>query len=746
MSYKTSLNYYKKYLTEKKFPSMIYSKSKNTSLKFDSNLLPPKQLNFLSITHNNLKKYATSKRKYNILLINSIVFDLRIHKVAIFKNNLLWDESSEFLKRFYTKNESTERIPKISEYYQKYTLFPPVYFGLEGLIIIIMNKWTKRKKGYLEYVEDHEEEREKRKQKIKISSFEPLINPSLISNKASSKSIISKNTLELSKYENEPNKNIINNYNKTIYNNSRDKKRENNKSLSLSEIIDDLSSQYSIIINNDINNNTINDENDKKFKKIQKKANKKNLKKERRNEINFSKIRNIYYYNTCNNSKINNIAQSSKMKTIDSSTLNKKDNKFILISNNNNLIKRNNFPLPIQIQKYQKKVMNTQNCTKKSPYLPNNFIFCKKNNIQGTIRVNTISNVIEKNKIIKDNNILEKGENHSSKKLSSNFIKDNPMKNPINSIKKKNSHNAINSETLNTKEKTLNNKNYNLNKILKLKSFVQIKRKSSSEISNIFKSLKINKPLTSRNIKNQQLLNIKGKTSASNVKSNQISINDENKEIYNRKIISDNEKTQKRNKKIYLEDPFLYKLTQLTKKKQIPFTTANSLNTIKNEQYFFQYGINSTIENLEILIFKTNNSEIVDISPDNFINWVTEIKKINESYQKNISVKVFNKSDQYSYCFNYGMSFIKFNESDLNIILFESILNMVDYGDNLISILMLKYGDIYLEFLFYDKNTSSQIPNDNLLKENWKDILSKLYQFNERVDNIGNRYYYVIFI
>ena len=628
MSYKTALNYYKKYLTEKKNPAMIYSKSKNISLKLDSNLLPPKQLNLLSITYNNLKKYSTSKRKYNILIVNSIVFDLRIHKVAVFKNNLLWDESSEFLKRFYNKSESTERIPKISEYYEKYTLFPPVYFGLEGLILIIMNKWTKRKKSYLEYIEDHEEEREKRKKEIKILSFEPLISPSLISNKASSKSIISKNTLDLSKFENEPNKNIINinnninNYNKTIYTNNKDKKKENNKSISFSEIIDDLSSQYSIIINNDMNNNTKNDENDKKFRKIQKKTNKKNLKKERRNEINTSKL-NTYYYNTCNNSKINNTTHSSKIKTIDSSgknikiSFNNKDNKYILINNNNNLIKRNknNFPLPIEIKKYQRKVMNTQNNSKKSTNFPNNFIFCKKKTIQGTIRVNTISNVIEKNKIFKDNNNIEKEENHSSKKLGSNFIKNNPQKNPINNIKKKNSHNAIKSGTsLNSKEKTLNNKNYNLSKILKLKSLGQIKRKSPSEISNIFQVLKISKPLTSRNYKNQQLFHIKEKISATHLKTNQISINDENKEIYNKKKIKDNETKQKTNPKILLEDPFLYKLTQLTKKKPISFTTANSLSRSKNDQNFFHYGMSSTIENNNI------NSNIIKYNTNNLSN------------------------------------------------------------------------------------------------------------------------------
>ena len=155
------------------------------------------------------------------------------------------------------------------------------------------------------------------------------------------------------------------------------------------------------------------------------------------------------------------------------------------------------------------------------------------------------------------------------------------------------------------------------------------------------------------------------------------------------------------------------------------------------------FDTNFTIDKLEKLFLNTNNSEIVDVSPDNFINWAKEIKKLNVSYQNKINVKVYNKSDHISHCYNFGMSFIKFNDSELNTLIFQTILNMVDYKENLISISYFKYGDMFLEFLLYDENVSSEIPNDNLLKDNWKNILDKLYQFNEKVDNIGNRYYYV---
>ena len=92
---------------------------------------------------------------------------------------------------------------------------------------------------------------------------------------------------------------------------------------------------------------------------------------------------------------------------------------------------------------------------------------------------------------------------------------------------------------------------------------------------------------------------------------------------------------------------------------------------------------------------------------------------------------------------NFGISFIKFKESELDVSLFKSILDKVEVGDDIYSIKMIKYGDLYLKLLFYDKVRNNKIPNDKILKDNWNQTLLNFAQFNERVDNIGNRYYYI---
>ena len=585
MSHKKAFISHMKSLTEKKYSFMNKSTKISTQLNDFQKLenQPLTSIVLYKITFKNLKKYTTTKRTYNKFIINSMIFDRRIHKVAVFKNNLLWDESSEFLKRFYKKKESKERIPKISEYYEKYTLFPPVYFGLEGLIVIIMNKWTKKKKNYLEYVEDHEEDKKKIKTK---ESFEPLINSSSLNNITSSnKSFISKNTLELTKFENESKKSLMNknkndNKNKNHANNGKNKI----DNLSFSDIMDDLSSNYSVIINTDrINYNNKDIHNLKEQQKIKKLSNK-----------DIDKTRNLFYLNkktlniSNNNNKTNfNItAKKLNVKNAEYSprkyvkiSLNKKNNKLNIKNNNPNIIFRNNnnFNMPIpSVKKYQKRFMNTENIKKIN--------LINKNISKGTIRVNTISNYIQNNKNKvgnENNNILQNNDKEHSASLKKynnfNYAKNNTNYNLVLSYKNHyiSSNNHVKEINSSEKNKIIKNKN----NILKKKNFIQIKKEPFLSINNLNNSLNKYKQSTFRNqISNynytQEMIS-NPNISKHNLISNIPKINMD--------LINTNKiKEMVNNKKLYLEDPFIYKLSQLNKKKTISLTTANSLTKNKN--------------------------------------------------------------------------------------------------------------------------------------------------------------------
>ena len=585
MSHKKAFISHMKSLTEKKYSFMNKSTKISTQLNDFQKLenQPLTSIVLYKITFKNLKKYTTTKRTYNKFIINSMIFDRRIHKVAVFKNNLLWDESSEFLKRFYKKKETKERIPKISEYYEKYTLFPPVYFGLEGLIVIIMNKWTKKKKNYLEYVEDHEEDKKKIKTK---ESFEPLINSSSLNNITSSnKSFISKNTLELTKFENESKKSLMNknkndNKNKNHANNGKNKI----DNLSFSDIMDDLSSNYSVIINTDrINYDNKDIHNLKEQQKIKKLSNK-----------DIDKTRNLFYLNkktlniSNNNNKTNfNItAKKLNVKNAEYSprkyvkiSLNKKNNKLNIKNNNPNIIFRNNnnFNMPIpSVKKYQKRFMNTENIKKIN--------LINKNISKGTIRVNTISNYIQNNKNKvgnENNNILQNNDKEHSASLKKynnfNYAKNNTNYNLVLSYKNHyiSSNNHVKEINSSEKNKIIKNKN----NILKKKNFIQIKKEPFLSINNLNNSLNKYKQSTFRNqISNynytQEMIS-NPNISKHNLISNIPKINMD--------LINTNKiKEMVNNKKLYLEDPFIYKLSQLNKKKTISLTTANSLTKNKN--------------------------------------------------------------------------------------------------------------------------------------------------------------------
>ena len=586
MSHKKAFISHMKSLTEKKYSFMNKSTKISTQLNDFQKLenQPLTSIVLYKITFKNLKKYTTTKRTYNKFIINSIIFDHRIHKVAVFKNNLLWDESSEFLKRFYKKKETKERIPKISEYYEKYTLFPPVYFGLEGLIVIIMNKWTKKKKNYLEYVEDHEEDKKKIKTK---ESFEPLINSSSLNNITSSnKSFISKNTLELTKFENESKKSLMNK-NKNDNKNKNHANKEKNKidNLSFSDIMDDLSSNYSVIINTDrINYDNKDIHNLKEQQKIKKLSNK-----------DIDKTRNLFYLNkktlnisNNNNNKTNfNItAKKLNVKNAENSprkyvkiSLNKKNNKLNIKNNNPNIIFRNNnnFNMPIpSVKKYQKRFMNTENIKKIN--------LINKNISKGTIRVNTISNYIQNNKNKvgnENNNILQNNDKEHSASLKKynnfNYAKNNTNYNLVLSYKNHyiSSNNHVKEINSSEKNKIIKNKN----NILKKKNFIQIKKEPFLSINNLNNSLNKYKQSTFRNqISNynytQEMIS-NPNISKHNLISNIPKINMD--------LINTNKiKEMVNNKKLYLEDPFIYKLSQLNKKKTISLTTANSLTKNKN--------------------------------------------------------------------------------------------------------------------------------------------------------------------
>ena len=158
------------------------------------------------IIRKNLKKYNVSNNRYNRYIINHLLYQRRKTIVSKFKDHLIMNDIGEFLKRFYKMNESINRLPRICDYYEKYTLFAPVYFGFEFPLTKVLRKFCKRKKKYLEYIEDLEDNIIDIKDNInKKEKFELLIKPEFVETVISKDNTIE--TLDLTQYNNNNNEN-----------------------------------------------------------------------------------------------------------------------------------------------------------------------------------------------------------------------------------------------------------------------------------------------------------------------------------------------------------------------------------------------------------------------------------------------------------------------------------------------------------------------------------------------------------
>jgi hypothetical protein len=71
----------------------------------------------------NLLKYNTNNQDYENILIEHIVMNRNIHIVAVLKDHMIYDYKDEFLKRYYTTQESYVRLPIFANYYQNYLKF-----------------------------------------------------------------------------------------------------------------------------------------------------------------------------------------------------------------------------------------------------------------------------------------------------------------------------------------------------------------------------------------------------------------------------------------------------------------------------------------------------------------------------------------------------------------------------------------------------------------------------------------------
>lgn len=91
------------------------------------------------------KCYTSSLKDYEVKQINDIVYNEKVVIVAKFKDFLITNDSSEFLKRFYEATEVEEKLLKLLDYYEKYSKIFPNYNILSQAKYIYKNIQKKQR-------------------------------------------------------------------------------------------------------------------------------------------------------------------------------------------------------------------------------------------------------------------------------------------------------------------------------------------------------------------------------------------------------------------------------------------------------------------------------------------------------------------------------------------------------------------------------------------------------------------------
>ena len=78
-------------------------------------------------------KYNVLPQEHDMILLENVLQSKYCHDLAVFKEKILFNYNEEFLKRFYTQEESILRIPKFVTYYKNYLMFfcKPIFSELD---------------------------------------------------------------------------------------------------------------------------------------------------------------------------------------------------------------------------------------------------------------------------------------------------------------------------------------------------------------------------------------------------------------------------------------------------------------------------------------------------------------------------------------------------------------------------------------------------------------------------------------
>jgi len=283
---------------------------------------------YLSALKNLHTKYNSFENSYELICINNLIYTENCHIVARFKDFLYYDDSTEFLNKFFPKDAVYATLTKIFNFYAKYCKVFPNYMILPENEFLYRN--LRKKQKMIDQFNEIKREEEENRNHLKLKKNKDNENDYILFNKKVQESIekykpsFTQSTIIMMDYINFNNSKISS----KIFN-------ENSISISLNYNNDNLflndinSSELTLIsITNNININTTPNKNEKSSNnnKLSFTPTKKKIKTEKiesigtkdNNELNkkyISHYQNIKKTITKNNSTNENININNKNST-----------------------------------------------------------------------------------------------------------------------------------------------------------------------------------------------------------------------------------------------------------------------------------------------------------------------------------------------------------------------------------------------------------------------------------------------
>ena len=520
------------------------------------------------------KKYTSGNFSYNKISINRLLFSDNCLIVARFKDYLILDDQTEFIRRFYPTKDLNQKLNKILAFYEKYSKIFPNYLILKENRYLYRN--IRRKQKIIDAFNEIKREEKENRKKLKIDESDKNNNNELFTKKIKNEIKTFQNNVSFKNYRNSFDSDKINedtlliNQNSIYYRQLKDGDKSNKK---FDSFIDNQTNGSISYLVNVLNDNKIytkdlpniliqNNSNNNNNKNIIKKNKKTKYGIEMKNKIN-KKIQKIKESNQNSINIINNINNIS----------NKDENEFQSSKDikNNSIIKKKKI---IDKNSLYKGAFTSTNVTNSS-----SFVLKKNKNpqISSSININNKDNIENKN--IQNNNDNKYHNNNSaSKNIQNNKDKD------------------VNKYYIN---------NDNSNKII-IKNLYQKtssdfskyeSKKNFSKINNNFKKAILN---DNKNIKDNENENTQ-KNRDDNNKKEKYKIN---KEIVKKKYIRCK----------YISQDFdsnqIYKMTENILSKNNNTPNENSNNIINTENIYFRPYKNYIInDNPNLITGDTKSNE-----------------------------------------------------------------------------------------------------------------------------------------